>query len=25
MVEKLRCLGGEVEIVPCEDNEGPKF
>ncbi len=25
MVEKLRSLGGEVEIVPCDENEGPKF
>ncbi len=25
MVEKLRCLGGDAEIIPCEDNEGPKF
>ncbi len=25
MVDKLRCLGGEVEIVPCDENEGPKF
>ena len=25
MVEKLRSLGGDVEIVPCDENEGPKF
>ena len=25
MVEKLQSLGGEVETVPCDENEGPKF
>ena len=25
MVEKLRSLGGDVEIVACDENEGPKF
>lgn len=25
MVGKLRSLGGDVEIVPCDENEGPKF
>jgi hypothetical protein len=24
-VGKLRSLGGDVEIVPCDENEGPKF